>query len=101
MVEWLLQREAVHVIASDAHDPEYRRPTLSEARTKIAKLAGEEIADALAESQSRCDRRSRACLPGRCAGEFARKASPDNRLCRRDRAASQHVRPQIGRQEAT
>jgi tyrosine-protein phosphatase YwqE len=36
------------VIASDAHDPEYRRPTLSEARTKIAKLAGEEIADALA-----------------------------------------------------
>ena len=48
MVEWLLQREAVHVIASDAHDPEYRRPTLSEARTKIAKLAGEEIADALA-----------------------------------------------------
>ena len=48
MAEWLLQREAVHVIASDAHDPEYRRPTLSEARTKIAKLAGEEIADALA-----------------------------------------------------
>jgi protein-tyrosine phosphatase len=47
MAEWLLKREAVHVVASDAHDPEYRRPILSEARAKIAKLAGEEIADAL------------------------------------------------------
>ena len=33
---------------SDAHDPKYRKPTLSEARAKIAKLAGEEIAGALA-----------------------------------------------------
>src|ERR1017187_5815023 len=48
MAECLLKREAVHVVASDAHDPEYRRPALSGARAKIAKLAGEEIADALA-----------------------------------------------------
>src|SRR5580704_17516662 len=26
MVEWLLKREAVHVVASDAHDPVHRRP---------------------------------------------------------------------------
>src|ERR1035441_2697199 len=45
--EWLLKRAAVHVVASDAHDPKYRRPTLLEARAKIAKLAGEEIADML------------------------------------------------------
>jgi hypothetical protein len=45
--EWLLKRAAVHVVASDAHDPKYLRPTLLEARAKIAKLAGEEIADML------------------------------------------------------
>jgi protein-tyrosine phosphatase len=48
MAEWLLKHAAVHVVASDAHDPKYRPPTLLEARSKIAKLAGEEIADALA-----------------------------------------------------
>jgi protein-tyrosine phosphatase len=47
MAEWLLKREAVHVVASDAHDIQYRRPVLSEARAAIASLAGDEIADAL------------------------------------------------------
>ena len=47
MAEWLLKREAVHVVASDAHDPERRKPVLSEAREAIASLAGDEIADAL------------------------------------------------------
>jgi protein-tyrosine phosphatase len=47
MAEWLLKREAVHVVASDAHDPEHRRPVLSEAQKVIANLAGSEIADAL------------------------------------------------------
>ncbi len=47
MAEWLLKRGAVHVVASDGHDPKYRKPILSEARAKIVKLAGEEIADAL------------------------------------------------------
>jgi protein-tyrosine phosphatase len=47
MAEWLLKREAVHVVASDAHDPERRKPVLSEARHAVAKLASEEVADAL------------------------------------------------------
>src|SRR5271165_2180617 len=45
--EWLLHRHAVHVVASDAHDLELRPPVLSEARDRIAALAGEEIAEAL------------------------------------------------------
>jgi len=47
MAEWLLHREAVHVVASDAHDPQRRKPVLSEAREVIAGLVGGEIADAL------------------------------------------------------
>ena len=47
MADWLLKRDAVHVIASDAHDPERRKPVLSEARDAVAKLAGKDIADAL------------------------------------------------------
>jgi protein-tyrosine phosphatase len=47
MAEWLLKREAVHVVASDAHDPVHRKPVLSEAHKAIAALAGMEIADAL------------------------------------------------------
>lgn len=47
MAEWLLQREAVHVVASDAHDSVRRRPVLSEARGRIAELAGKEVAEAL------------------------------------------------------
>jgi protein-tyrosine phosphatase len=47
MAEWLLKRDAVHVVASDAHDPERRKPVLSKAREAVAKLAGEEVADLL------------------------------------------------------
>ena len=47
MAEWLLKRAAIHVIASDAHDPERRRPVLSEARAAVLELAGAEIADGL------------------------------------------------------
>jgi len=47
MVSWLLERGAVHVIASDAHDPVRRRPILSEARNAIATQAGAETAEAL------------------------------------------------------
>jgi protein-tyrosine phosphatase len=47
MAEWLLQRDAVHVIASDAHDPVRRQPVLSGARDAVAKLVGKEIAEAL------------------------------------------------------
>jgi protein-tyrosine phosphatase len=47
MVEWLLQREAVHVIASDAHDPVNRKPIMSKARDAVAEIAGASIAEAL------------------------------------------------------
>jgi protein-tyrosine phosphatase len=47
MLEWLLHREAVHVIASDAHDPVYRQPVLSGARDIVSQLAGSSVADAL------------------------------------------------------
>ena len=47
MAEWLLKRRAIHVIASDAHDPARRRPVLSEARKVVTELAGAEVADAL------------------------------------------------------
>ncbi|HEY4900123.1 MAG TPA: CpsB/CapC family capsule biosynthesis tyrosine phosphatase, partial [Terriglobales bacterium] len=45
--EWLLHREAVHVVASDAHDLNLRPPLLSEARDRVAALVGEDVADAL------------------------------------------------------
>jgi len=47
MAEWLLKRQAIHVIASDAHDPVRRPPVLSEARKAVTELAGAEVADAL------------------------------------------------------
>jgi protein-tyrosine phosphatase len=47
VAEWLLAQGAVHVVASDAHDPRRRRPVLSEARNALARLVGLEIADAL------------------------------------------------------
>ncbi|MGC2112785.1 MAG: CpsB/CapC family capsule biosynthesis tyrosine phosphatase [Candidatus Korobacteraceae bacterium] len=47
MVSWLLKREAVHVIASDAHDPVHRKPIMSEARNAVAEIAGAEVAEAL------------------------------------------------------
>ena len=47
MVEWLLERDAVHVVASDAHDPVRRTPVMSEARNAIARLAGPKVAQSL------------------------------------------------------
>lgn len=45
--EWLLHRQAVHVVATDAHNLEMRPPVLSEARERVAALAGAETGDAL------------------------------------------------------
>ncbi len=47
MAEWLLKHEAVHVIASDAHDPKRRSPILSEARTLVAQHTNADVAEAL------------------------------------------------------
>lgn len=47
MVEWLLKRQAVHIVASDAHDPVNRTPIMSQAREVVAKFAGAAVAEAL------------------------------------------------------
>ena len=49
MVHWLLQRDAVHVIASDAHDPKFRPPVMSQAREEVAQVFGHETAMNLVE----------------------------------------------------
>ena len=46
---WLLERSAVHILASDAHDDKNRVPILSEARAAAEKVAGAEYASALVE----------------------------------------------------
>ncbi len=51
--EWLLERDAVHVLASDAHDTKHRVPALSAAREKVAKLCGHEVAQALVDDNPR------------------------------------------------
>lgn len=50
---WLLERQAVHVLATDAHDTEKRVPILSTARDAAAEICGEEVAEALVESNPR------------------------------------------------
>jgi len=47
MAEWLLKRDSVHVLATDAHDPGPRSPVLSLARDVVAKLAGAAVAEIL------------------------------------------------------
>lgn len=47
---WLLERQAVHVLATDAHDLEKRVPILSRAREAVEQLFGDEIASALVET---------------------------------------------------
>jgi protein-tyrosine phosphatase len=51
--EWLLQREAVHVLATDAHDTKHRVPKLSAARKEIEELYSAEVAKALVEDNPR------------------------------------------------
>jgi protein-tyrosine phosphatase len=44
---WLLEHQAVHVLATDAHDLEKRVPILSNSRDAAAEIVGDEIAEAL------------------------------------------------------
>jgi protein-tyrosine phosphatase len=48
--QWLLQHQAAHVLASDAHDLENRPPVLSAARDAAAEICGEEVAEVLVEA---------------------------------------------------
>ena len=50
---WLLEHQAVHVLATDAHDMEKRVPILSTARDAAAQICGAEIAEALVEGNPR------------------------------------------------
>ena len=53
VAQWLLEHQAVHVLATDAHDTEKRVPILSTARDAAAEICGEEIAEALVEGNPR------------------------------------------------
>lgn len=47
IAKWLLARDAVHFLASDAHDTGRRPPIMSEAREVVAELRGDAVANAL------------------------------------------------------
>ena len=47
--EWLLQHQAVHVLATDAHEMEKRVPILSTSRDAASEIVGDEVAEALVE----------------------------------------------------
>jgi protein-tyrosine phosphatase len=47
MAEWLLQQDAVHAVASDAHDTRHRPPILSPAYERVSALTNKSIAQAL------------------------------------------------------
>jgi len=50
---WLFEHQAVHVLATDAHDMEKRVPILSTASETAADLFGEEVAKAVVEANPR------------------------------------------------
>ncbi|HEY4934478.1 MAG TPA: CpsB/CapC family capsule biosynthesis tyrosine phosphatase [Terriglobales bacterium] len=47
MAEWLLLRDAVHVVASDAHDTRHRPPVLSAAYERVRILTNKSVAQTL------------------------------------------------------
>ena len=49
VARWLLERSAVHILASDAHDTRRRVPNLSDARNVAERFVGPEYAEALVE----------------------------------------------------
>jgi protein-tyrosine phosphatase len=49
IARWLLDRSAVHFLATDAHDTKRRVPILSEGRDVAAEIVGVEHAEALVE----------------------------------------------------
>jgi protein-tyrosine phosphatase len=51
--QWLLKRDAVHVLATDAHDTQRRPPVLSTARNAAAEICGTDVATALVDGNPR------------------------------------------------
>lgn len=50
---WLIEHQAAHVLATDAHDTEKRVPILSTARDAAAEICGQEIAEAMVNANPR------------------------------------------------
>ncbi|MGO9087557.1 MAG: tyrosine-protein phosphatase [Candidatus Sulfotelmatobacter sp.] len=50
---WLLEHHAAHVLATDAHDMGNRPPVLSTARDAAAAICGDDVAEALVETNPR------------------------------------------------
>jgi len=53
MAEWYLKRDAVHFLATDAHDTKRRPPVLSAGRDEVAEICGQDVAKALVEENPR------------------------------------------------
>lgn len=53
MTEWLFDHEAIHILASDGHNLDSRKPCLSKARAAASAIAGDDIADALVSQNPR------------------------------------------------
>ncbi len=53
IASWLLERDAVHFLATDAHDTKHRVPVLSAARKEVAEICGAEVAKALVDDNPR------------------------------------------------
>ncbi len=53
MAHWFLKRDAVHVLATDAHDLKHRPPILSEAREVVEDMSGTDVARALVDDNPR------------------------------------------------
>jgi protein-tyrosine phosphatase len=51
--KWLFDREAVHVLATDAHDAQHRAPLLSAAREAAEELSRAQVAKALVDDNPR------------------------------------------------
>lgn len=49
IARWLLERDAGHVLASDAHDATRRKPVLSAARDEVEEMRGADAAKALVD----------------------------------------------------
>jgi protein-tyrosine phosphatase len=53
IASWLLERDAVHFLATDAHDAKHRVPVLSAARKEVAEICGADVAKVLVEDNPR------------------------------------------------
>ena len=60
---WLFEHQAVHVLATDAHDTKNRIPVLSTARKEVEEVYGRELADALVDKNPRAIVGEGAALP--------------------------------------